>query len=84
MQDYFLFMLHYKKFPAAKGWGKRSTGKCHSGGKQLFVYPFTFYHFSQHFIYPFVKFGNIGKATKDLTLVAIIFCIKELPEYLYQ
>jgi len=27
---------------------------------------------------------KIKKATKDRTLVAIVFCIKELPEYLYQ
>jgi hypothetical protein len=28
--------------------------------------------------------GKPRKATKDRTLVAIVLCIKELPEYLYQ
>ena len=53
--------------------GEEVYGECYSGGKLLFVYPFTFYHLFQLFIYSSNKFCTTRKATKNRTLVAKVF-----------
>ena len=58
-----------------------ATGQCYLEGKQLIVYPFTFYHSVHFYVY---SPTSTRKATKDRTLVAIFLWIKELTEYLYQ
>jgi hypothetical protein len=74
-------LTYKKKAPQPKDGGGGLRGNVIQEANKLFVYPLIFYHFVRFFI---DSSHNKKIATKDRTLVAIVLCIKQLPEYLYQ